>query len=366
MTLATAHFTIPLLHDGNGDKLGMSAVGLIASCLSARMVFYTIDLNRLPVGGRIPPLWDVITPEPSEKPEKIVTVPIQKVRSDALCWLLMANLSLFMLMPVMVPFDTFLRVCAVPPETFSSKSYGYVLLDFITLRGKLPLRSLYYHMVMGFTVHLHVAILLPLYRIFRSAQLLAYSFLPVKNKTELVQPYYTAYIWLVDQPPIFNKPWLSRSAYELWSKRWHQKFRPGFLRIGYFPIKRLFGKQTKAGHIAAVMGAFVVSGLMHDYVLLTIRGYSQFNQVGVKGYQTIFFVLQAIASIVSSPDFPLGPKQLPLWVGRLLTVSWIAVTGPLFMEPYVRISFQTTMEVPVFPYIDSAYAAPFCPYGLAN
>ncbi|KAI9033741.1 membrane bound O-acyl transferase family-domain-containing protein [Phycomyces nitens] len=364
-TITAVYFITPLLHNGNGGLLGLSAIGLMACCFSARMMFYIIDLNRLSVGDKITPFWDSITPtELTEKSNKVVSVPIQKVRSDAVYWILMATLSFIMLIPVMVPPDTFIKVCAVPPEAFSPKSYAHVLLDFLTLQGSIPLRSIYYHMALGFTIHLHVAILLPLYRIFRSEQLLAYSFLYPNDQTNLVESHYYAYKRLLALPPIFDKPWMSRSSHELWSKRWHQVFRPGFQRIGYLPLRRLFGKYRRAGQMAGVMGAFTVSGLMHEYVLMTIRGYSRWNQPGVNGYQALFFLLQGISVIVTSPNFPLGPKRLPAWAGRLLTIGWIALTGPLFTEPYVRIDFQTTMTVPVFPDLDSSYLAPFCPYGL--
>lgn len=85
-------------------------------------------------------------------------------------------------------------------------------------------------------------------------------------------------------PPVFYKPWLSTSLTEFWAQRWHQAFRRSFVVIGGRPLEALFGR------VGAVAGAFIVSGILHDWGLrgmgsgscfYSVAGYFIANGVGV-------------------------------------------------------------------------------------
>jgi hypothetical protein len=164
----------------------------------------------------------------------------------------------------------------------------------------------------------------------------------------------------VAQPPLFNKPWLTRSVYDLWSRRWHQIFRPGFHQVAYKPIRRLFGKNHQgAGRIFGTIAVFMCSGLMHDYIILGMLGYSNITKPGIFGYQTLFFFLQALATIVSVKS-----PTLPTWLARALTWCWVLYTAPLFVEPYVRLGLHLNAEVPGFPKFMDDPIGNICPYGV--
>ncbi|KII89859.1 hypothetical protein PLICRDRAFT_91011 [Plicaturopsis crispa FD-325 SS-3] len=59
-------------------------------------------------------------------------------------------------------------------------------------------------------------------------------------------------------PLLFDAPYLSTSLTEFWATRWHQTFRRLFIRLGAQPLSLL------AGRVGGVLGAFLLSGLMHD------------------------------------------------------------------------------------------------------
>ena len=59
-------------------------------------------------------------------------------------------------------------------------------------------------------------------------------------------------------PPLFENPLLSDTLTVFWSRRWHQLFRQCFVCFGFKPMSFV------AGPAGGVLGAFFVSGLLHD------------------------------------------------------------------------------------------------------
>ncbi|KZV65527.1 hypothetical protein PENSPDRAFT_613897 [Peniophora sp. CONT] len=60
-------------------------------------------------------------------------------------------------------------------------------------------------------------------------------------------------------PPLFHAPWRAESLGDFWGTRWHQVFKRAFITCGARPGFRI------AGRAGGVVGAFFVSGLMHDF-----------------------------------------------------------------------------------------------------
>jgi hypothetical protein len=60
-------------------------------------------------------------------------------------------------------------------------------------------------------------------------------------------------------PPLFERPWASTSLMDFWSFRWHQSFRYVFVELGSRP------GGAKLGRLGALLGAFALSGLLHDF-----------------------------------------------------------------------------------------------------
>ncbi|KAI6037691.1 hypothetical protein EDC04DRAFT_2897287 [Pisolithus marmoratus] len=61
-------------------------------------------------------------------------------------------------------------------------------------------------------------------------------------------------------PPLVDNPWFSPSLAKFWGRDWHQLFRESFVAVGYKPLEGILGQY-------AVIGAFVVSGILHDVAM---------------------------------------------------------------------------------------------------
>src|SRR5262245_1374240 len=91
----------------------------------------------------------------------------------------------------------------------------------------------------------------------------------------------------------------------------------------YRPLAPLVGTR------AAVVGVFLVNGVFHEYLAWVMVG-------RVQGYQTVFFVLHAAATVLT---WNLRPRGVTAAVARVLTVLFVVVTSVLFfgsMDSFVR------------------------------
>ncbi|KAI9497529.1 membrane bound O-acyl transferase family-domain-containing protein [Zychaea mexicana] len=164
----------------------------------------------------------------------------------------------------------------------------------------------------------------------------------------------------VQRPPLFQKPWLASSIHELWSKRWHQIFRWAFQGLVYDPIRAMFPQNKQFGRAFGTLGVFAVSGFMHDYILLCMFGYTEYvNRPGIGGYQSLFFLIQGAAAVISAQSL----FRVPTALGSFLTWGFILYTCPLFIEPYLRIGLHHQAEIPGYPHLIDSQIVSVCPYG---
>ncbi|KAA1086421.1 hypothetical protein PGTUg99_005496 [Puccinia graminis f. sp. tritici] len=89
-------------------------------------------------------------------------------------------------------------------------------------------------------------------------------------------------------PPLFSKPWESKSMSEFWGRGWHALFRRDLTFCGALPAFKLaamlgFGKQVQK--LSGLMGAMFLSGLMHEYAIASISWEKT-------GPQIIFFFME--------------------------------------------------------------------------
>lgn len=117
----------------------------------------------------------------------------------------------------------------------------------------------------------------------------------------------------------FEAPMLARSPSEFWGRRWNRfvtrwAFRNVFIAAG--------GRRTPA---RATMLVFVISGLMHEYLLIACQhGWSRYA-----GWTLLFFVLHGVVVV-------LGAKvktKLPIPVAVATHLAFLVVTTPLFFIP---------------------------------
>ncbi|KAI9320452.1 membrane bound O-acyl transferase family-domain-containing protein [Dichotomocladium elegans] len=275
---------------------------------------------------------------------------IRRIRQDALLWLLRGALVTLV---STVPFgilDGFLRVCNPPPD-------GPYISSFLE-KGYIPVRTLYYYGVCSIALFLHLAIvptfMLLIYGLELSARSLLYP--------DSLEKHHLAVEEFVQRPPLFDRPWASTSIHNLWSRRWHRMFRWAFKDIVYLPIRHRLARYPLLRDVLSAMGVFVLSGLMHDYILLVMTGpHHYWTTPGVAGAQTMFFVLQGIASVISKEH---GLK-IPRWLAFLLTWSFLLHSAPLFIEPYILIGLNRIAWIPGYPRFQDPYLGHICPYGAA-
>lgn len=360
LILSLSEVLVPIAYNGRGTVLDRVICAVMAVVMTSGMLFYVNDRRRAPEGKPVPPFYEILArwneKEPDHKKnddtESKTEPSLYQIRQDAFKFLMRAVVYCLFYIPVFATMDGFIRVCREPPESFTSVSY----LHRLTM-APIPWRTTFYYIWVGITLSLHIAIVPLVHLLLHAVQLNVVAWMPNANIKLLFKLHHDL-AHFVAQPPLFDKPWMTRSVYDLWSVRWHQIFRPGFHQVAYNPVRRLFGPKKIPGRIAGTLAVFLCSGLMHDYIMLAMLGYSNYNAPGAFGYQTLFFLLQGVATIVSL----MSPK-LPGWLSRTLTWIWVLYTAPLFVEPYIRVKLHLHAEVPGFPKFMDSRIGVVCPYG---
>ncbi|KAL4066745.1 hypothetical protein J3A83DRAFT_4259327 [Scleroderma citrinum] len=116
-------------------------------------------------------------------------------------------------------------------------------------------------------------------------------------------------------PPLFSSPWRATSLRELWGERWHHLNRSWIINLGAKPMYHIFGP---AG---GVLGAFAISGLMHDLGLRAAGRGSDF--LAVVG----FFFMMGVGVLLESMWIAACGKSPSGVIGWLWTFGWLALWG---------------------------------------
>ncbi|KAL5637965.1 hypothetical protein ACGC1H_002287 [Rhizoctonia solani] len=159
-------------------------------------------------------------------------------------------------------------------------------------------------------------------------------------------------------PPLFGNPLHAVSVHNFWSYQWHSVLRYGFCSTG-----GILGWKV-GGSAGAIMGVFLVSGLLHDFGLWCMGQGMEFKRV------TMYFVLQGVIVLLEktfeadiwietiplegSQKYTLGasitgfPKQTKIprksslvdhGLGQLWTVFWIVVPATLMVDAAAQRGF---------------------------
>jgi len=125
-------------------------------------------------------------------------------------------------------------------------------------------------------------------------------------------------------PPIFDTPWFATSLADFWARRWHQAFRDLFVSCGSKPLARVFGR------MGTVMGAFLISGILHVTGLWgmgrgtefwTVAGYFLVNGVGL--------ILERLWKQLT------GRRVQGVW-GNVWTMIWVVGWGVFLVDAWAR------------------------------
>jgi alginate O-acetyltransferase complex protein AlgI len=124
----------------------------------------------------------------------------------------------------------------------------------------------------------------------------------------------------IDARPLMDRPLAATSVGEFWSRRWNTAFRDLTHRLLFRPLTPWLGPR------GAIAGGFLFSGLVHDLVIsLPARG-------GYGG-PTLFFALQALATIAERSSFGRRIGLGGAVTGRVFTFTVVAMPLYLLLHP---------------------------------
>ncbi|KAG8886820.1 hypothetical protein FRB98_000956 [Tulasnella sp. 332] len=127
-----------------------------------------------------------------------------------------------------------------------------------------------------------------------------------------------------EHPFIFWSPHNATSVRELWGKRWHSLLRSAFVAMGYKPGSALVGE------VGGLMGAFIVSGVLHDIGMWGYgKGTDPWRVVGFFWLQSVGIILEGIWRKI------VGRRVQGVW-GRLWTWTWVMCTVHIVAEAWLQ------------------------------
>lgn len=200
---------IPLAFNGGGEMLDMAVIAFFSCYASFGMVRYMADDNEhvepfYKVLGR----WNDRKKEGERHPQVRHNKEVSAIRKDAIGWLSHALLIVIISVPVMAFLDGFLRMCIEPLEI------PYMTL-LLTAPHHIPLKTLIYYTIAGTAFLMHVVFVPSFIQLGYSIELLIRSVMgsqyTLRKRYDVVHTY-------VHSPPLFDRPWLSTSIHELWSR----------------------------------------------------------------------------------------------------------------------------------------------------
>ncbi|PLW22788.1 hypothetical protein PCANC_25948 [Puccinia coronata f. sp. avenae] len=121
-------------------------------------------------------------------------------------------------------------------------------------------------------------------------------------------------------PDLFSKPALRTSLTEFWAKGWQSTFRRDFVFCGAEPLSKLFSPYgLTASRLAGLIGAMLISGLMHEWGLV-----SSTNKVDWSFRTTKFFLLCGAGIALEMTFKRLTGKRVEGVLGWLWLWGWFA------------------------------------------
>ncbi|KAG0150410.1 hypothetical protein CROQUDRAFT_58104 [Cronartium quercuum f. sp. fusiforme G11] len=121
-------------------------------------------------------------------------------------------------------------------------------------------------------------------------------------------------------PTLFNNPNFRTSLTEFWGKGWHCIFRRDFMHAGAGPAAKLaspLGK--KASSLAGVLGAMLMSGIMHEWGLIAI-----WPEMDYTFQTTKFFFMCGVGMVIEQIFQVITGYKVSGNLGRIWLAGWIA------------------------------------------
>ncbi|PSS02358.1 hypothetical protein PHLCEN_2v4051 [Hermanssonia centrifuga] len=139
------------------------------------------------------------------------------------------------------------------------------------------------------------------------------------NFVACLLPHFNASDW----PPLSEAPWRATSLARFWGKHWHQSYHRSFIALAK-PLRALFGRE------GSIMGAFLISAILHDWCIWGMGKGTNFTQTGG------FFVLMGLGIILEHMwEWITSKKAGGVW-GWLWTATWLLGCGNLVVDAWMK------------------------------
>ncbi|KAK2463446.1 hypothetical protein APHAL10511_004532 [Amanita phalloides] len=125
-------------------------------------------------------------------------------------------------------------------------------------------------------------------------------------------------------PPVFGNPLLADSLSDYWAKRWHQLFRQCFVSLGFKPLSFF------AGRAGGVLGAFFISGMLHDFALWGMGRGSEPSSMYT------YFLMMGVGVVLEGFWKYVTGYRVGGILGRIWGVVWLTGWSHLFIDAYCR------------------------------
>ncbi|KAJ6544809.1 membrane bound O-acyl transferase family-domain-containing protein [Mycena vulgaris] len=122
-------------------------------------------------------------------------------------------------------------------------------------------------------------------------------------------------------PPVFQSPWFATSLTEFWAVRWHQVFRQDFIAIGGKPLSLM------AGRSGGVLGAFLVSGVLHYVGMWGMGKGSDIRFI-------FFFLMMGVGVVLEGLWKRVSGARVGGWMGWIWSVVWVLTFAHLLADPW--------------------------------
>ncbi|KAI6147525.1 hypothetical protein EDD17DRAFT_78010 [Pisolithus thermaeus] len=110
-------------------------------------------------------------------------------------------------------------------------------------------------------------------------------------------------------PLAFDNPWKADSLRDFWGRRWYQFFRRTFVALGGWPLRIAFGR------VGYVLGSFLVSGVVHNVVVLML------DQNAGWWCMLLSFEMMAFGIILEDVFTRITGREVGGWVGRVWVMA---------------------------------------------
>jgi len=139
-------------------------------------------------------------------------------------------------------------------------------------------------------------------------------------------------------PDLFSSPVLRTSLTEFWAKGWHCTFRRDFIHCGAEPLAKLLSPLgLTASRMAGLMGAMLMSGILHEWGLA-----SSINKVDWSFRTTIFFLLCGVGIALEMVFKKITGRRVRGILGWIWLWGWFSFWCEQYTDAWFDIGVGTS------------------------